>query len=133
MVRAAALSVGDVVDGRYRLDAPLGSADVWRATDLQLQRAVALQRVADDEDATRRRLLREARALAQLRHENVVGVYDVLDDVAGAGGPASWLVLELVEGKNLRALLDAQEKAAELDALTAGWFSEALANQAELR
>ncbi len=116
-----AFSPGDVVDRRFRLDAPLGrggSGDAWRATDLQLQRAVALKRLGDEaasdstgrDDSSRRRRLREARALAKLRHENVVGVYDVIEsavDAAGAdAGATSWLVLELVDGKTLRAVLD---------------------------
>jgi hypothetical protein len=44
-----------------------------------------------------------------------------------------WVAAQAAAAHDLRALLDAQEKAAELDALTAGWFSQTLANQAELR
>ncbi len=44
-----------------------------------------------------------------------------------------WVTARAAAGHDLRALLDAQEKAAELDALTAEWFSEALARRADLR
>lgn len=44
-----------------------------------------------------------------------------------------WVAARAAAGHDLRALLDAQQKAAELDALTAGWFSQMLAKQAELR
>lgn len=105
---------GDVVVGRFRLQALLGrggSGDVWQAVDLQLGRTVALKRLIADDDTARRRLLREARALAAVRHENVVGVHDVIDGTnggtnAGVDGSAAWLVLEHVDGRPLRALLD---------------------------
>ncbi|HEY5926356.1 MAG TPA: hypothetical protein VIV11_31940 [Kofleriaceae bacterium] len=44
-----------------------------------------------------------------------------------------WIAARAAADGDLRAELDAQEKAAELDALTAGWFSQALAKRAELR
>ncbi len=44
-----------------------------------------------------------------------------------------WVTARAAADRDVRAVLDAQEKAAELDALTSGWFSQAIANQAELR
>ena len=44
-----------------------------------------------------------------------------------------WVAARAAADRDIRAELDAQEKAAELDALTAGWFSQALANRAQLR
>ncbi|HEX5062103.1 MAG TPA: hypothetical protein VFV99_22190 [Kofleriaceae bacterium] len=44
-----------------------------------------------------------------------------------------WVAARVAADADIRAELDAQEKAAELDALTAGWFSQALAKRAELR
>jgi len=44
-----------------------------------------------------------------------------------------WVAARVAADADVRAELDAQEKAAELDALTAGWFSQTLANHAELR
>ena len=44
-----------------------------------------------------------------------------------------WVAARAAADRDVRAVLDVAEKTAELDALTAGWFSEALANRAELR
>jgi hypothetical protein len=44
-----------------------------------------------------------------------------------------WVAARVAANADVRAELEAQEKLAELDALTAGWFSEALAKAAELR
>lgn len=89
---------------RYQLDELIGRggmATVWRATDTVLNRPVAVKRlhaglVADDELAERFR--REALLVARLSHPNLVHVLDRGDD---ADGP--FLVLELVEGENLKA------------------------------
>jgi RNA polymerase sigma-70 factor (ECF subfamily) len=88
--------------GRYRLEHVLGSGGmgtVWRAHDRDLDRDVALKvlraELADDGQA-RTRLLREARAMAKLRHPNVLTVYDV---TSLAGNDV--LVMELVDGMTL--------------------------------
>jgi eukaryotic-like serine/threonine-protein kinase len=92
-----------VVAERYRLERSLGNGgmgEVFVATDLMLDRRVALKRLstalAQDEPA-RKRFLREAKALARINHPNVVGVFDTGED---AGTP--FLVMELVEGTTLR-------------------------------
>jgi eukaryotic-like serine/threonine-protein kinase len=90
--------------GRYLVRERIGRGGmgiVWRADDLELGRAVALKRLhADAGDADRARLVREARAAAQLQHPNVVTVYEVGDF---AGEP--FLAMELVEGETLAAWL----------------------------
>lgn len=75
--------IGQRVDGRYRLDAWLGEGGmgvVFRATDLRLEREVAVKllrpRIARDPSRARS-FLREARAMAQLRHPNIAEIYDV--------------------------------------------------------
>jgi len=97
--------VSDTLLGeRYQLDELIGRggmATVWRATDTVLNRPVAVKRlhaglVADDELAERFR--REALMVARLSHPNLVHVLDRGED---ADGP--YLVLELVEGENLKA------------------------------
>jgi hypothetical protein len=64
-----AVAVGDVIAGRYRLDAEIGSGgmgEVWRATDRETSATVALKRVrlshlaADERDRARKRLRAEA-------------------------------------------------------------------------
>lgn len=96
-----------LVGGRYRIDGSIasgGMAEVWRATDMHLKRQVAVKmlkpKVADDE-VTAERFRREARALAKLSHPNIVPVYDCVED-----GKQVALVMELIEGKSLRELLD---------------------------
>jgi class 3 adenylate cyclase/tetratricopeptide (TPR) repeat protein len=104
--------------GPYRLDHQLGSGgmgDVWRAWDERLKRWVALKQIRADVTLLhgRERLWREARAVARLNHPSIVHVYDILEGTDG-----DWIVMELVEGKTIRRLLD------ELDEKTA--FSPAL-------
>ena len=88
--------------GRYVIRAPIGRGgmgSVFRADDLELDRAVALKRLHADADAgARARLVREARSAAQLSHPNVVTVYEVGDD-----GGAPYLAMELVDGVTLTA------------------------------
>jgi serine/threonine protein kinase len=96
--------------GRYQLEDVLGSGGwgtVYRARDPELGRAVAIKVVrpdlASDPDAAerlQRRLLREARAMAQVAHPNVVPIFEV-QSVA----EAVFLVMELVPGITLRAWL----------------------------
>ncbi|MGD9571011.1 MAG: protein kinase [Thermoleophilia bacterium] len=94
----------DVLLGeRYRLDQLIGRggmAAVWSATDTLLGRTVAVKRLhagllADEEHAERFR--REAVLVARLSHPNLVHLLDRGED---ADGP--YLVMELVEGENLK-------------------------------
>ena len=90
--------------GRYIVLSRIGAGGrgvVWSAFDERLDRKVALKVVhpdATESPAARAQLLREARALAQLQHENVVGVYDV-----GEHAGDVFIAMELVRGDNLRA------------------------------
>ncbi|GGZ90559.1 serine/threonine-protein kinase [Streptomyces echinoruber] len=95
-----------LVAGRYRLEARLGRGGmgvVWRATDLLLGRPVAVKELLQDDTLPagearrqRERTLREARAVARLRHPHIVVVHDVVED-----GDRPYLVMELVEGGSL--------------------------------
>ena len=92
---------------RYRLIERLavgGSAEVWRAHDVQLEREVAVKRLHPHllpDEASRRRLAAEARAAASLSHPVIVDVYDV-----DATGEAPALIMELVDGESLSARID---------------------------
>jgi hypothetical protein len=75
--------VGDVVADRYRIDAVLGfggMASVFRATDLRLDRDVAIKVLAANlaaDPAFAERFDREARTMAGFSHPSLVAVYDV--------------------------------------------------------
>ncbi len=87
--------------GKYRLDRVLGEGGmgvVWAAHDPDLDRAVAIKvlRYAQASTQLRQRLLREARAMAKLKHPNVLTVYEV-----GTVGDRDYIAMELVDGKSL--------------------------------
>ncbi len=99
--------------GRYRLDTRIatgGMGEVWRATDLVLDREVAVKvlkhEYADDPSFVAR-FEAEARHAAALHHQNVASVFDFgeLADADGSGRPRPFLVMELVPGQPLSALL----------------------------
>ncbi|MFE9696981.1 serine/threonine-protein kinase [Streptomyces sp. NPDC006270] len=97
---------GRLLAGRYRLGEVLGRGGmgtVWRADDETLGRTVAVKELrfpsAIDEDEKRRlitRTLREAKAIARIRNNSAVTVYDVVDE-----DDRPWIVMELIEGKSL--------------------------------
>ena len=97
----------DVIGGKYRLDRVIaegGMAVVWRATDIQLRREVAVKmlkpNIASDE-VVAERFRREAIALAQLHHKHIMPVYDCIDEDGQVA-----LVMQLINGQSLRDLLD---------------------------
>jgi serine/threonine protein kinase len=76
---------------------------VFRALDNVLHRVVALKVLSPQVAATspaRKRFLREARSSAQVRHENVVQVYEVGEQ------PLPFLVMEFIPGETLQQKLD---------------------------
>ncbi|WP_328472702.1 protein kinase [Actinoplanes sp. NBC_00393] len=99
------MNTGDLMDGRFRLRDRLGAggmAVVWRAHDEVLGRDVALKVLAPDlaRDAMLLARIRdEARAVARLRHPNIVDVYDYGE------APLPYVVMEVVEGRSLSQLL----------------------------
>jgi len=91
--------------GRIRVDALIGSGgmgSVFRGWDERLERPVALKVILPSKlvDAAHARFLREARLLSKLDHPNICRIYDVIEDEGG-----SYLVLELIEGRTLRAAI----------------------------
>ncbi len=118
--------VGQLLDGRYRVESRIargGMATVYEATDLRLDRAVAVKvmpnALADDETFTRR-FVREARAAARLAHPNVVAVYD-----QGEDNGVVFLAMEYVAGRRtLRDLMRDEAPVAPRRAL--GLFEEVL-------
>ena len=93
------ISPGTILRDRYRLDSELGRGGmgvVYRATDLELHRQVAVKLLSATGADGRQRLLREARATAALNHPHIVAVHDV-----GETGGQPFLVMELVPGPRL--------------------------------
>lgn len=94
--------------GKYTLEAVIGAGGmgiVYRAVHRTLERPVALKLLLphgdDEDDQFRRRFEREARVLAEVKHPNVVEVYDF--DVDQWGVP--YVVMEYLSGTTLRALI----------------------------
>lgn len=95
-----------VIAGRYRLEARIGRGGmgvVWRATDLVLARQVAVKELVVDASLSaaesrlqRERTLREARAIAQLRHPHIIVVHDVVEQ-----DERPYIVMDLLEGGSL--------------------------------
>lgn len=94
------------VADRYRLESRLGSggmADVFLAWDELLGRRVAVKIFRDGDSADDlRRQEAEVRLLAGLSHPNLVTLFDAVPSADGRGA----LVLEYVDGSDLRSLLD---------------------------
>ncbi|OWA04168.1 serine/threonine protein kinase [Streptomyces sp. CS113] len=98
--------VGQVLDGRYRVEARIavgGMATVYRAVDTRLDRVLALKVMHPTlaTDATFvERFIREAKSVARLDHPNVVQVFD-----QGAEGAYVYLAMEYIAGCTLRDVL----------------------------
>ncbi|WP_030542633.1 serine/threonine-protein kinase [Streptomyces albus] len=103
-------ATGRILAGRYRLGEVLGRGGmgtVWRAVDETLGRQVAVKELrfpsAVDEDEKRRlitRTLREAKAIARIRAQGGITVYDVVDE-----DDRPWIVMELIEGSSLAEVI----------------------------
>lgn len=98
--------VGQVLDGRYRVDARIaagGMATVYRGLDTRLDRVLALKvmhpTLAADGSFVER-FIREAKSVARLAHPNVVQVFD-----QGTDGSYVYLAMEYVAGCTLRDVL----------------------------
>ncbi|MCU1405924.1 MAG: pknB [Glaciihabitans sp.] len=103
--------VGRLIDGRYQVRSRIargGMATVYLATDLRLERRVAIKimhgHLADD-SAFKARFIQEARSAARLAHPNVVNVFD-----QGQDSDMAYLVMEYLPGITLRDLLQEHGK-----------------------
>jgi len=100
-LRLSVPAAGTILRERYRLDSELGRGGmgtVYRATDLELQREVAVKVLSATSRSpeARERLIREARAAAALNHPHIVTIHDV-----GEADGFPFLVMELVAGPRL--------------------------------
>jgi serine/threonine-protein kinase len=112
--------VGQVLGGRYRLIAPIGtgaSASVYLADDVILRRRVAVKILHDalaDDAAFLKRFHAEARAAAALNHPHIMAVYD------WGQGDVPYLVTEYLGGGSLRSMLDLGRRLTNAQALLVG-------------
>lgn len=104
------LTAGTQLDGRFRIVRKLGRGgmgQVYEAIDIRLGRRVAVKVLRSASGALpqlRKRFEREARAVAQVQHEHVITVFDY--GIAPTDEP--YLVMEYLEGQDLRGLLREQ-------------------------
>ena len=120
---------GALLGGRYELLRRIGTggmAEVWEATDHSLGRRVAVkilhQHLAEDPTIFSR-FRTEAQSAARLTHPGVVAIYDTV-----ATGTTDAIIMELVEGEDLRSILDRRHSLAIEDAMeVAVQVSQALA------
>ncbi|MEM9556236.1 MAG: serine/threonine-protein kinase [Acidobacteriota bacterium] len=93
-----------------------GMSEVWEGWDSRLHRNIAIKLVdrtsARSEREARRRLLREARAVAALDHPAIVRIHDVLE-----GDESDAIVMELVDGVTLRHHIERNGVLGEREAL----------------
>src|SRR5678816_4400374 len=114
------VSIGATLDGRYRIDALIGTGGmgrVYRGEHTGIGRAVAIKvlhsRLGGSKEAAQR-FQREALASGRLDHPNIVGVSDfgTLDD------GSLYLVMEALEGEPLGKRLEREKRIAWPEALT---------------
>jgi len=107
--------LGQVIDGKYRIDAKIGMGGmgaVYRAARLQIGDEVAIKILNTEhvsEPQARERFQREAQAAARLKHPNAVFIVDF--GITSAG--LVYLVMELLHGESLRQLIKQEGPLAE--------------------
>jgi len=96
---------------RYELEGVVGRggmAEVYRARDLRLDRVVAIKTLRTDlarDQTFQARFRREAQSAASLNNPSIVAVYDTGEDMS-TGVPVPFIVMEYVDGKTVRELLN---------------------------
>ena len=104
---ASSLVPNALIGARYRLEKRIGQggmAEVWLANDISLNRKVAVKMMKaqhNNDPIVVERFRREAQAVGNLNHPNIVTVYDVVEN---DGKQA--VIMEYVEGMTLREVLD---------------------------
>ena len=117
--------IGKVLgNGRYRIDSEIGGggqAVVYRGMHLGLRVPVAIKILPEayaQDDVLRGRFEREAHGLAQLRHPNIVGIYDFAVEEG-----TCYIVSEFIQGTDLKTVLSDSKGPLEVDKVS-GWVEE---------
>jgi serine/threonine protein kinase len=104
----SSLAIGATFMNRYRIDERIargGMGQIFKATDVVSDRTVALKVLHDhllNDEAAKRRFEREMQSCIQLRHPNIVSVYDY--GVTPDGTP--FMVMEFLAGQTMEDLLN---------------------------
>jgi serine/threonine protein kinase len=113
---SSVFSRGLLLDGRYRLERPLGEGGMgtlWVAYQIALQREVAIKALRVTGAQLQARLRQEALALAAVRHPSIVQVFDLGEAPWGA----PYIVMEYVRGESLAARLERERALPARDAV----------------
>jgi serine/threonine protein kinase/S1-C subfamily serine protease len=111
--------LGYTLGGRYKIEEPLGQGGmsaVYKATDPNLRRIVAVKMIhahLSSEPGFVRRFEEEAAAVAQLRHPNIIQVFDFNHE-----GETYYMVLEFIPGETLQSRLKRMSQAGRQFELT---------------
>jgi serine/threonine protein kinase/formylglycine-generating enzyme required for sulfatase activity len=98
---------GRLLGGRYKLEQCIGSGgmgEIYRARRMHIGDTVAVKVLRADvveDEKSRQRFYREARAAAMLHHPNAVVIHDFGEDADGT----AYIVMELLVGRSLRQVL----------------------------
>ncbi|MCF8001841.1 MAG: Stk1 family PASTA domain-containing Ser/Thr kinase [Halanaerobiales bacterium] len=110
--------IGKLLNERYKIKKQIGSggmALVYEAQDILLDRKVAIKMLrpefVSDEDFINK-FRHEAKAVARITHPNVVSIYDIVESE-----DSLYLVMEYIEGKDLKTLIKEREKLSIVEAL----------------
>ena len=108
MGNPAQIPAGTILDEKLRIERVLGQGGmgvVYLADHIQLDRRVALKLTHTGGEKATKSLLREARAMASITHENVVTVYDV-----GTIGEQVFIAMEYLDGGTARSWLRGRQR-----------------------
>ncbi len=98
--------VGKLLDRRYRIRRVIGvggMAMVFEATDLVMNRIVAVKMLKDDmsnDEVAVKRFINESKAVSMLSHPNIVKIFDI-----SVKGPLKYFVMERIEGITLKSYM----------------------------
>ena len=98
--------VGKLLDRRYRIRRVIGvggMAVVFEATDLVMNRIVAIKMLKDEmsqDEVAVKRFINESKAVSMLSHPNIVKIFDM-----SVKGPVKYFVMERVEGITLKSYM----------------------------
>ncbi len=110
--------------GKYELRERLGRggmAEVWKAFDPRLQRYVAikfLQAALQSDPTFVARFVREAQAVASLRHPNIVQIYDFETPAQGSEDVPICIVMDYIEGPTLATYIQGMSSAHKFPSAT---------------